>query len=110
MFTIRYLIQHLAQSLHRVQQQIALPHNSLVLCVLQRRPIGLYNSVHLVDRTVESATCDEPRELTKKSRQTSEVNWPDEDALVDKIYANTESPAQTFQRETPVRFQQLAVC
>lgn len=62
------LIQNLAQPLHLVQQDVALPHDSLILRVLERRPCCLHDAVHLVDRRVQPARRDEPGEFTMIKR------------------------------------------
>lgn len=46
------LIQNLTQPLHLVQQNIALPHNRLVLRILERRPCRLDDPTDLVNRAV----------------------------------------------------------
>ena len=57
------LIQHLTQPLHRAQQQVALPHDGVVLRLLHGWPVRLDDAVHLVDRAVEAAGGDEAGEL-----------------------------------------------
>lgn len=51
-YMMDYLIQHFAQPLYLVEQNISLLHHLLILCTLERRSCRLYNPVHLVYRTM----------------------------------------------------------
>ena len=61
-------MQNLTQPLHRVQQHISLPHDRLILRVLDRGAVSLYYAVHFVDGAVETGGGYEAGEFAGRER------------------------------------------
>ena len=113
-------IQHLAQPLHGIQEDIALTDDRLVLRVLERRPVRLHDAVHLVDRAVQPARRDEPRQLAvrRKGRRCESGSGCEHGgeggqrrgrAPVDEVDADAEGAREAVEREAPVGLEELAV-
>ena len=52
-------VKDLAQSLDRVEEDVSLSHNGLVLCILKRWSVCLYDAVYPVNRTMKTTRSDE---------------------------------------------------
>lgn len=61
-------MQHFAEPLYRVHQQISFLDDALILSILEWRPVCFDNPMHLVDRAMQTARRNETRQLTSCRR------------------------------------------
>jgi hypothetical protein len=63
-----YLVQHFAQPLHLIEQDVPLSDHGLVLSIFDRRTCRYYDALDLVNCAMQTAICYEAREFAVDKR------------------------------------------